>query len=274
MSDQEPNIDSRIVSLIVANQVGAIALDTSVFDAQQRNLESGLLRCVEQFRSNERIRVLIPDIVRREVRAHPARDVAEASTGLQRAVQMVVKARLLSGDAALQFQIANHQTDEPALAAERRMVDWLAPTRAEVLDVAARTDMRVLFDRYFAAQAPFAESSKKKQDFPDAAALLALEHWANEKETAVLVVSTDSDWQRFCVAHPRLIWTDNLSGPLGAFQDESTQLVVRCLAESLVGGNVPALKDAMLAAGQNFVHEIVLLVDAHSAFDLACRHQM
>lgn len=85
-------MDTRIVELIAANQLGAIALDTSVFDAQQRNLEGGLLRRVEQFRRSDRVRVLMPDVVLREVEAHLRRDAADARNGLARAVRMATRA--------------------------------------------------------------------------------------------------------------------------------------------------------------------------------------
>lgn len=75
-------MDTRIAAMIAANKVGAIALDTSVIDAQQRNLEGGLLRRVEQFHRSDRVRVLIPDVVRREVEAHLTRDAAEARRSL------------------------------------------------------------------------------------------------------------------------------------------------------------------------------------------------
>lgn len=142
---------------------------------------------------------------------------------------------------------------------------WRA--RAEVLDVAARVDMRTLFDRYFAAQPPFAESSKKKHEFPDAVALLALEHWAGEHDTAVLVVSTDADWQRFCTAHPRLLWTNNLGGALAAFQDERAQFAADRLAETLVEGLDGKLAQALLAAGRSFARQIGVGLDVRSAFD-------
>ncbi|WP_175958358.1 PIN domain-containing protein [Burkholderia sp. BCC0405] len=260
-------MDPRIVSLIAANQLGAIALDTSVFDAQQRNLEGGLLRRVEQFHRSDRIRVLMPDVVLREVEAHLRRDAAEARNGLARAVRMATRSRVLSSDALEPLQVIEYLMDEPATAASLRMAEWLAGTRAEVLDIAARVDMRTLFDRYFAAQPPFAESSKKKHEFPDAVALLALEHWAAEHDTAVLVVSTDSDWQRFCSAHPRLLWTNNLAGALAAFQDESAQFAARRLAETLAEGLDEELQNALLAAGRSFARHIGVGIDARSAFD-------
>ncbi|RQV56329.1 hypothetical protein DF024_28900 [Burkholderia cenocepacia] len=260
-------MDTRIIELIATNRLGAIALDTSVFDAQQRNLEGGLLRRVEQFHRSDRVQVLMPDVVRREVEAHVQRDAAEARSGLARSVRMAARAQLLSSDALEQLRVIEYQMDEPALAARMRMEDWLAGTRAEVLDVAARVDMRTLFDRYFAAQPPFAESSKKKHEFPDAVALLALEHWAGEHDTAVLVVSTDADWQRFCTAHPRLLWTNNLGGALAAFQDESAQFAADRLAETLVEGLDGKLAQALLAAGRSFARQIGVGLDVRSAFD-------
>jgi len=260
-------MDTRIIELIATNRLGAIALDTSVFDAQQRNLEGGLLRRVEQFHRSDRVQVLMPDVVRREVEAHVQRDAAEARSGLARSVRMAARAQLLSSDALEQLRVIEYQMDEPALAARMRMEGWLAGTRAEVLDVAARVDMRTLFDRYFAAQPPFAESSKKKHEFPDAVALLALEHWAGEHDTAVLVVSTDADWQRFCTAHPRLLWTNNLGGALAAFQDERAQFAADRLAETLVEGLDGKLAQALLAAGRSFARQIGVGLDVRSAFD-------
>ncbi|AOI68733.1 PIN domain-containing protein [Burkholderia ubonensis] len=260
-------MDTRIAAMIAANQVGAIALDTSVFDAQQRNLEGGLLRRVEQFHRSDRVQVLIPDVVRREVQAHLAAEAAAAQSGFARAVRMAAKTGLLSRDALNELRVIESAMDEPAGAAEKRLAGWLARTRAEVLDVAARVDIRTLFDRYFAAQAPFAESSKKKHEFPDAASLLALEHWADEHETAVLVVSNDSDWQRFCASHPRLIWTNKLSGALAAFQDESAQFAARRLAESVADGTAEDLADAVFAGGKRFLKQLGLVLDVRSVLD-------
>ncbi|MBN3815089.1 DUF4935 domain-containing protein [Paraburkholderia sp. Se-20369] len=260
-------MDPRIVELIAANQVGAIALDTSVIDQQQRNLEGGLLRRVEQFHRSDRVRVLMPDVVRREVQAHLTDEAKAARSGFGRAVRMAAKAQLLSPDALDQLQVIEYQMDEPEIAASMRMADWVARTRAEVLDVAARVDMRTLFDRYFAAQPPFAESSKKKHEFPDAVALLALEHWAAEHDTAVLVVSTDPDWQRFCTAHPRLICSKNLAGALAAFQDESAQFAAHRLAETLVEDLDAKLSNELLVAGRASVGQIRVFADARSSFE-------
>ncbi|RQT37516.1 PIN domain-containing protein [Burkholderia contaminans] len=265
-------MDPRIVSLIAANQLGAIALDTSVLDAQQRNLEGGLLRRVEQFHRSDRVRLLMPDVVQRELLAHLARDATEARSGFARAVRMADRAQVLSRDALDQLRIIEPQMAAPESAAETRLAGWLARTGTEVLDVAARVDMRTLFDRYFSAQAPFAESGKKKHEFPDAAALLALEHWADEHETAVLVVSTDPDWQRFCAVHPRLVCTNSLSGALAAFQDENAQFVARQLAEALVAGTVPGLMATLIADGHTFANGIDVRLDARSAFDFKWAH--
>ena len=44
----------------------------------------------------------------------------------------------------------------------------------------------------------YLEEGKKKEEFPDALALYALEQRANELETGFLIVSKDGDWKAFC----------------------------------------------------------------------------
>ncbi|KML15957.1 MULTISPECIES: PIN domain-containing protein [Burkholderia] len=260
-------MDPRTVSLIATNQLGAIALDTSTFDAQHLNLEAGLLRRVEQFHRRGRVQVLMPDVVQREVLAHLARDAAKARSTLARAVRMAVRTQLLAPDQLAQLQAAVDQAVEPAIAAEARMAAWLTRTRAEVLDVGARVDVRSLFNRYFEARAPFADATKKKHEFPDAAALLTLEHWADEHDTAVLVVSADLDWQRFCADHPRLIWTQSLSDALSAFQDDSAQFAARRLAESIADGTDDELVDALFEAAPGFLNQIGMFLEVESTYE-------
>ncbi|WP_175842729.1 hypothetical protein [Burkholderia contaminans] len=80
-------MDTRIAAMIAANQVGAIALDTSVFDANRRIFEGGLPRRLEQFDASD-VQVLIPDVVTREVTAYLTREVEKARTVLQRGIRL------------------------------------------------------------------------------------------------------------------------------------------------------------------------------------------
>lgn len=259
-------MDPRIHELIEAQQIGAIALDTSIFDGQQRRLEDGLLRRVEQFQSTRNVEVLIPDVVQRELIAHLTRDAAAARTALLRATRAPDLEGLLPRAALTQLQTRAAQAINPPDAATARVMRWFERTDATVLDVAAHVDLRTLFDRYFAMQPPFADAGKKKHEFPDAAALLALESWANARSTGILVVSSDKDWQRFCVGSKRLFWTADLSDALGAFQDETARFAAQRLAE-LSGPDGPInLAAAMLDALRNSFGAIQVQIEASSGY--------
>ncbi|WP_176100488.1 PIN domain-containing protein [Burkholderia cepacia] len=259
-------MDPRIHDLIEAKLIGAIALDTSIFDGQQRRLEDGLLRRVEQFRSSQNVEVLIPDVVQRELIAHLTHDAADARTALLRATRAPALVGLLPPEARTLLRTTATQAIQPGEAAMARVMRWFERTGATQLDVAARVDLRALFDRYFAVQPPFAEAAKKKHEFPDAAALLALEHWAEERSTGILVVSADGDWQRFCAGTKRLYWTSDLSDALGAFQDETARFAARRLAELSTEGGPLDLASALLDAVHTSTGAIQVQVEAKSDF--------
>ncbi|MBN3506414.1 PIN domain-containing protein [Burkholderia cenocepacia] len=264
-------MDPRIHELIEQKLIGAIALDTSSFDAQQRRLEDGLLRRVEQFGFAKNVQVLMPDIVQRELLAHLTGDAAAARTVLLNATRAPALAGLLPSVTLTHLQAHAAQAAEPRDAATARLTRWLDRTKATVLDVAANVDLRMLFDRYFSAQPPFSEAGKKKHEFPDAAALLALEHWAEARSTGVLVVSNDGDWRRFCAESKWLHCTAELGDALGAFQDETARFAARRLAElSTLGGPLDlaaALLDALRAAR----NAIRVQVDAQCIFAFTSR---
>ncbi|WP_175709131.1 PIN domain-containing protein [Burkholderia ambifaria] len=235
-------MNPEFTAQIAAGQIGAIALDASIFDKYKNRLDSGLLRRVEQFHYGRRVQVLLSDVTRGEVLAHLVRDARNTDADLRKALRDAEAAQLVSGDRAAQLL---RDAADPAVIAERRMADWVARTRAEVLDSAVRVDVRRLFERYFAAQPPFAASGDKKAEFPDAAALLALEHWAEEHDTCVLLVSGDADWQHFCVGHPRLRCVGDLGAALSAFHDESAQFIGRRFADAESGSVPSAIVEAV-----------------------------
>ena len=60
-----------------------------------------------------------------------------------------------------------------------------------------------LFEGYFSGRPPFG-AGRKKNEFPDALALSALEKSAESRGMGILVVSKDNDWRDFCKSSKRL----------------------------------------------------------------------
>lgn len=260
------SMDQKLLDEIADDLIGAIALDTSVFDANRLLLEAGLLRRLEQFDASD-VEVLIPDVVTREVTAHLTREADKALSILQRAIRLAASARLMQNGAQAQLEAIGMQTCESGDVSKARFDAWLERTRAHVLDTAARVDLRTVMDRYFAAQPPFAATGDKKHEFPDAVALLALEHWAQERATKVLVVSTDQDWQRFCAASRRLTCVADLRDALGGFQTETARFAARRLAELSAGNDKLGLSAALVDALTNQGHKIRFDVQAASSYE-------
>ncbi|WP_175905993.1 PIN domain-containing protein [Burkholderia seminalis] len=242
---------------ISVDETGAIALDTSIFDQYKGRFDSGLLRRVTQFQYGGRVKVLVPDLIRREVLAHLTSDALTAAENLEKALRNAKFAQLVSpGDAD---QMLNSLGD-PAGEAEHRLSEWLERTGAEVVNCAARVDLGRLFDRYFAAQPPFADTATKKAEFPDAAVLMAVEHWADEHNTRVLLVSRDGDWERFCQDHPRLQCVSDLGAALSAFQDENAQFIARRFADAEPETPPPAIVEAVFNEPSKFSELITFVL--------------
>ena len=73
--------------------------------------------------------------------------------------------------------------------------------------------------------------------FPDAMAVLALESWAKQQETSILVISTDGDWKSYCEESTRLLFIDDLGEALGLFQRQTAQYACDILSEQLRCGD-------------------------------------
>ncbi|MBN3739051.1 MULTISPECIES: PIN domain-containing protein [Burkholderia] len=250
-------MDSMPAARILADEIGAIALDTSIFDQYKGRLDSGLLRRMTQFRYGGRVKVLMPDLIRREVLAHLTSDARTAAENLKKALRDAESAQLVSPDHTR--QLLNGLCD-PAAEAERRLSEWVKQTRAEIIDCAARVDLGCMFDRYFAAEPPFADTVDKKAEFPDAATLMALEHWADEHDTRVLLVSRDGDWERFCKRHSRLQSVGDLGAALSAFQDESAQFIARRFADAELETPPSAIIEAVFNEPSMFSELITFVI--------------
>ena len=69
-----------------------------------------------------------------------------------------------------------------------------------------------LFERYFAKLPPFHDKDgKPNKEFPDAAALMALDEWSRRECKRVVVVTNDFHWLAFCAESDRLVAVETVS---------------------------------------------------------------
>lgn len=250
--DSTSALDAATFADIRDQRIRAIALDTSIFASNQYDLAAGLLARVAQF-ANSTIAVLLPDVVAAEIEKHLRADASEAQTKLRRAMRMMGRAGLIddADESAKTFE----QALEPAAAddvARSRLAAWRDRVGALVLHAGEFVQLDEVMMRFFDGKPPFSASGSKKHEFPDAVALLALEKWSERSGHKVLVVSRDTDWQRYCSQSSRLVATADLRAALSAFQPQANRYVALQLAESVTDdrfGLGPALLDALRTQG-------------------------
>ena len=116
---------------------------------------------------------------------------------------------------------------------EMQVDKFLNESKAVVVDADDHINVSDVLECYFDASPPFHHDNPKKNEFPDAIALLSLEAWAMDEETELVVVSRDADWAAFCNESDRLHLVKDLATALALFQtpDEA----VRSLIEELRG---------------------------------------
>ncbi len=211
-----------VIAAIGEGRIGAVTIDTTVFDSKQKNFRQVDFRTIAQFRKRN-TPVVITDVIASEMMAHLEVEAAET--------QRVLKTALRQNNLRWHRERADNEAAtlfldrEPAAFAQSEFDDFVADVGAQVLPVSETPDgLSELFRRYFAVETPFGEKATRKQEFPDAAALLRLEAYAKQREKLVLCVAQDKAWKDFCDKSDHLVAVFPLNAALGmfsaAFEDE------------------------------------------------------
>lgn len=260
-------MDEKINNQILAGEITALTIDTSIFERNSLALESGLLAQLEQFRAGE-FELLIANTVANEVKRHLAKNATDATKALRTALSHTAKHRALS--AAHQEELtalSNLAATEDDVRARKRFDDWAEQVGANVINEDDYASIGEIMRRYEAGEPPFAETGEKKQEFPDAVALSTLEGWAEEHDTKILAVAHDKDWQRYGAQSKRLVVIDDLADALSTIQGlgAAREPAVR-LSVQFVAGDASGLHAAVLNAAQHQVDKFEFRVEADSQF--------
>lgn len=249
---------------IANNEINAITLDTSVFDGNGNRFEHGLLPRIAQFNTTEVLFVL-SDVVAGEVRRHVAQEAAEARSKVTAALKEVGKSWQVSNaqrDDALELLFGK---EKPDALAYRRFNAFVEAVGAVIISSSPRVDVARMLEDYFSSKPPFGKSALKKNEFPDAIALQALENWASEKGTVLLAVSRDADWKRFASTSEHLVAIDDLAQALGYFHQNANVACAR-LVERVASGQLDLI-DAIRGVIESEIDRSVFIPEMGSAYD-------
>jgi nucleotide-binding universal stress UspA family protein len=237
--------EDELKQMVEAGKIVGFTLDTTEFHHAGYNFQSKILKALGQF-SHTNVTLLFSEVVLNEVHAHISDELKAKSEQLRSALRQVAKSAAITLDPVKTMQDAGIPENASARAAE--LIDaFLAAIGALRLTVDDGPTVRQLHDLYFGSNPPFSAKVDKKSEFPDAIALLSLQHWAEKQDGFVLAVSNDGDWGRFAKESPRVIVLSALAPALNLFNKDDAFVAAR-LAANLAAGSALSLRASIDAA--------------------------
>lgn len=219
--------ETELAALVDQEQIVGLTLDTTEFFHVGYDYEKPSFKALGQF-AGSNTAVIFSEVVLREVQADVGDDI-EAKTELIRSgLKQVNKAARLGLDAkALMDGLG---LPEPFERAKDLLDAFVAGIGAATIAADAGPSVRALTDLYFTFEPPFSKKAEKKNEFPDAIALLSLECWAKEKGGFVLAVSGDGDWKRFADQSEHVVHIPRLVAALNLFNGDNAVVANRLAA--------------------------------------------
>jgi len=209
--------------MIKDGEIKAISLDTNVFHRHAYDLENSLLGSLGQFIGTS-IKYLISDIVLNEVKAHITEECLDASRLLKRATKALRISWIVEENHITQSKKLLTNGKSANDIASQRLTSYQEKTQFSVVEGDDNISVKTLIASYFSTSAPFEQKKDKKNEFPDAIALMTLESWAKAEGTIVLLVSNDNGWKQYCEKSSHLLCLDELAMALGLFHVEDIDL--------------------------------------------------
>jgi hypothetical protein len=196
-----------------------VTLDTQVFDSYNFHYNSPAFQTLVTLTQQGKIRLLLTSVTLHEIRAHIIEGAKLASEAVKTGINYLDNTRFkppkgkerikisMNSDLLYEFK---KKVKELAPAFEQinqelldKLDNFLKETNFQKIEV-DQVSVVDIFEKYFSGTPPFGEG-KKKSEFPDAFALLALEKEAKNRNKIIYAVSGDSDWVNFCSSSKDLV---------------------------------------------------------------------
>jgi hypothetical protein len=194
----------------------AFLVDTSIYDQYGLRLEKGLLGKLSQFRKSP-INFLLPDVIKNEVRSHLEQKIKVSKNALEKSLNDAADHLFFPGSTLNDAKKCLTESKEVKELAEHRLNEFIKETGALFLETGNFVSVASLLEKYFSNSPPFAETGKKKSEFPDAIVLMAVDVWAESENKQVLAVANDGDWEKYCQTSKHVHYINDFSSALSSF---------------------------------------------------------
>jgi hypothetical protein len=185
----------------------AITIDTQTVYGNNRSLDRGIVAQLSQYKDGI-VRVVLSEVVVRELFKMLETKAKTTVDALNKAIREGRTNGQLTPNQEAALQGVVDAIAAPDKHAEAQLKAFVEATGAEIISV-GKVAIKDLLHGYFGKKPPFSTQGKK-DEFPDAISLLALEAWAKEHDRKILAVSKDCDWKAFSEHCERIDCVDDL----------------------------------------------------------------
>ncbi|MHB1227391.1 MAG: PIN domain-containing protein [Desulfurivibrionaceae bacterium] len=244
-----------------------ITIDTSIFDQLGIKFEKGLLKKLEQFKSSP-TKFILSEVIVNEINAHLIEKIDEAKKHVNKAIKSSDGYLTVDEEALKKIEkylIGNNEKTEDL--ARVKIKSFLDKTGALVVPFKNVT-LQEIVENYFNHIPPFATTGKKKNEFPDAIALLSMEKWATDGNAKkILAVSTDPDWADFGSNSSLIDVVGDLGQALAIFQPQNDLYAfASTLSKHIIENTDNFLSTHLNSILPNEISSLDLFPDASSGF--------
>lgn len=242
----------------------AISIDTSIFIKNGLTLDKGLLKRLDQF-SDSRIDIIMPDIILNEIKNHLEENNSKKHQSINKAIKEFRK--YFDIDDNINAALDTIERDiSPQNETNKKINEFIERTNIEILKSEELLDIRKLIELYFDSTPPFSDNTKKKNEFPDAIALLSLQTWADEYDKKIIAVSMDDDWVKFAEDSDNIDVTDNLSDAISMLQSQIDPKTLLDSLSTLIKDDYNGINTILRDKASDYTDGLDLYPEAESAF--------
>ena len=207
----------------INKRYSALTIDTSIFIRGRLKLNKGLLAQLHQFKDNP-INLILSDIVYRELKSHLDSKEKETKIKIESALNDASDYLNCCIDDMEKIKSLIKLNYEAESISKLILEEFIRKCGIELVKGEEYCEMKSLIDMYFQNLAPFKESGNKKNEFPDAIALLSLQCWVKENNKNLLAVSMDNDWKDFAQGKDNIEVIDDLAKAMDILNKQKQDL--------------------------------------------------
>lgn len=251
----------------------AFSIDNECLKNQGYRFNEGLLAQIKHLKKLN-IDIVVTEFVHREAVKHLAIEIEKSQNAINKALDRAKRYLLIQepdlSNASKLLKISKTKEE----LAEESLRTYYAEIGAEIIRFDEYGDIRRLTNSYFENLPPFANKDKKNE-FPDAFSLIALENWTKSREKKLLAVSNDNDWKDFAKESSVITVIDDISIALSKFQNFKLVSLTEEEIKDLIKNNINQLcdNDTLIDYFTNYLDRLDFYVEADSHLYFECEDE-